>query len=89
MPGGDVHLSCGATDTHVVFAVDDGGEGVAAAVVDRIFDPFFTTRPVGAGTGLGLTIARRLAMRDGGFLEFDSTAPRTTFRLGFPVHHGH
>jgi signal transduction histidine kinase len=87
-PGGDVHLSCGVTDTHVVFMVDDGGEGVGEAVVDRIFEPFFTTRPVGVGTGLGLAIARRLAMRDGGFLAFDPTAARTTFHLGFPVHHG-
>lgn len=87
-PGGDVHLSCTDTDTHVVFTVDDGGEGIPAAHLDRIFTPFFTTRPVGVGTGLGLPIARRLAERDGGFLDFDPSSPRTTFRLGFPVHHG-
>jgi PAS domain S-box-containing protein len=87
-PGGDVHLACAVTDSHVVFTVDDGGDGIPVAHHGRVFTPFFTTRPVGVGTGLGLPIARRLAERDGGFLVLDPTPPRTTFRLGFPVHHG-
>jgi PAS domain S-box-containing protein len=87
-PDGDVHLTCTTTETHVVFTVDDGGEGIPASLRERIFTPFFTTRPVGVGTGLGLSIARRLAEHDGGYLLLDSAAPRTTFRLGFRVARG-
>lgn len=86
-PDGDVHLTCTATDTHVVFSVDDGGAGVPAANVERIFSPFFTTRPVGGGTGLGLPIARRLAERGGGFVSLEPQHTRTTFHLRLPVHH--
>ena len=38
--------------------VEDNGCGVSSDHIDRLFDPFFTTRPVGSGTGLGLSVAR-------------------------------
>lgn len=38
--------------------IEDNGCGIAAEHLDCLFDPFFTTRPVGAGTGLGLSVAR-------------------------------
>ena len=40
--------------------VEDNGCGIAAEHIPHLFDPFFTTRDVGAGTGLGLTVAREI-----------------------------
>ncbi|HBZ94529.1 MAG TPA: two-component sensor histidine kinase, partial [Pseudomonas sp.] len=40
--------------------VEDNGCGITAEDQARLFDPFFTTRPVGSGTGLGLTVAREI-----------------------------
>lgn len=48
----------------VRLVVEDDGVGVAEP--DRVFDPFYTTKPVGAGTGLGLTLVRRFVTEWGG-----------------------
>lgn len=52
---------------HIYF--QDNGPGVSAANAPRIFEPFFTTRPNQGGTGLGLAVAKRLAMAHGGDLS--------------------
>lgn len=63
---------------------EDNGPGLPAEEVPKIFDPFYTTRD--AGTGLGLTIARRLTEGMGGTIEVESRPGRgTTFRLRFPL----
>jgi PAS domain S-box-containing protein len=85
-PRGQVRLRCTAEGDEVVFWVEDGGDGVAAADRARVFEPFFTTKPVGAGTGLGLAISQRLAARDGGQLLLVEGAASTTFALRLPVH---
>ncbi len=38
--------------------VRDQGTGIASAHLDRIFEPGFTTKPLGAGSGMGLTVVR-------------------------------
>jgi signal transduction histidine kinase len=53
-------------------SVADNGRGIAPEVRDRIFDPFFSTKPEGAGAGLGLTIAERIAQTHGGELDIAS-----------------
>jgi signal transduction histidine kinase len=52
---------------------------------DKIFEPFFTTKAVGAGTGLGLDIVRRLVQRHNGQIDLDSQPGRTEFRIRLPI----
>jgi signal transduction histidine kinase len=52
-------------------AVEDDGPGIPREIREKIFDPFFSTKPAGQGTGLGLTVARTVADRHHGALEFD------------------
>lgn len=77
------HVTITATRSRavVIVRVIDDGSGVPTEAKDKIFDPFFTTKPVGQGTGLGLEIARRLAQRNDGDIEFESRPGRTEFRV--------
>ncbi len=65
--------------------IADDGPGIPEAVRDRVFDTFFTTKDVGAGTGLGLSTARRIVVdRHDGSLTVDSEPGRTVFRVRLP-----
>jgi signal transduction histidine kinase len=66
--------------------VVDDGPGVPAEHRDRIFDRFYRadTARSGHGSGLGLSIARELAERNGGTLDLVVTQRGATFRLRLP-----
>jgi signal transduction histidine kinase len=69
----------------VAVSIVDNGSGIPQQIRDRIFDPFFTTKPVGAGTGLGLDIVRRLVRHNDGDVAVDSRPGRTEFRVVLPL----
>lgn len=64
--------------------VTDNGTGISPEIQSRIFEPFFTTKAPGTGSGLGLSIVRRLLEELEGTLHMESIPGRgTTFELGF------
>lgn len=69
----------------VQIIVSDTGTGMDAQTLERIFEPFYTTKPVGQGTGLGLSMVYGFTQRNHGDLSVYSE-PRigTTFRLSLP-----
>ena len=56
-------------ETLVVAEVQDTGPGLTEAALAKAFDAFFTTKPVGVGTGLGLSVARKIVEVHGGNIE--------------------
>ena len=46
--------------------------GISEAERTKIFTPFFTTKPVGQGTGLGLSLSHNIVKEHGGVLSFNS-----------------
>ena len=78
--GGMVTVSAHAAADDVHVAIADTGPGIAAEDLPRLFDRFYRADPSRSrstgGTGLGLTIARRLAEAHGGSIEAESVVGR-------------
>jgi two-component system, NtrC family, sensor kinase len=73
-------------DERVRVEIEDNGEGIAEENLGRVFNPFFTTRPVGTGTGMGLSVAYTIVRRHGGRIEIASARGRgTTVRVTLPL----
>lgn len=72
---------------HAVIAISDNGPGMPDTVKDRIFNPFYTTKPVGKGTGMGLSISYQIVTKKhGGSLSVDSSLSQgTTFLIEIPL----
>jgi len=70
--GGRACLSAQCENGSVVVVVADRGRGIASEDIGKVLEPFYTTRA--GGTGLGLPIARQLAVAHGGDLAIESSA---------------
>jgi two-component system sensor histidine kinase KdpD len=91
-PGSDVILGITREDGQVVVRVSSSGFPIPAAERGRIFERFYRGvdgRRVGPGSGLGLFVARKIALALGGSIELDGDDPGaangTVFRLALPV----
>ena len=75
-----------AEENTVLLTVRDEGAGMSEETLAHLFDPFFTTRQGTGGTGLGLSVSKRIADEHGGRLEFESELGMgTTARLVLPI----
>lgn len=74
-------------DSSLMISFQDNGEGMTDEVKQRLFENFFTTKPIGQGTGLGMSITRDIIEnKHGGKITFDSTLGEgTTFKFTIPV----
>jgi len=70
--------------------IQDNGTGIAPQVLPKIFDPFYTTKPIGKGTGMGLSISFKIVQEHGGRILVD-TEPGvgTVFSILLPVRPPH
>jgi signal transduction histidine kinase len=82
-PGGSVTLRTLRHDAMVGIEIGDNGAGPPARVAESLFEPFVTSKP--EGVGLGLALARQVAVDHGGTLTWKREADRTVFRLMLPA----
>ncbi len=54
----EIRLAAHIDEIHLT--VKDSGPGIDVSIQAQVFEPFFTTRPAGSGTGLGLSVSRKL-----------------------------
>lgn len=83
---GTIHVRTRRDGGHVWVEIEDDGQGMAPEVRKRIFEPFYTTKPVGQGTGLGLSLSYSIIRKHHGRIEVDSEPGRgTCFRIQLPI----
>lgn len=71
---------------HARLWVRDNGRGMDAKVRARIFEPLFTTKPAGHGTGLGLSVVKRIVAFHGGAVGVHSEPGQgSTFEVFLPI----
>jgi signal transduction histidine kinase len=69
----------------LVVEVIDDRPGIPRQAQGRVFEPFYTTKEVGAGTGLGLDIVRRIVTGHGGGVFVHSEPGETRFTVRLPL----
>lgn len=81
---GKIKISILDSDSDVSVLISDNGPGIPADIKSKIFDPFYTTKAPGEGSGLGLDISRRIVLKHGGRIEFNSKPGKTVFKVLLP-----
>ncbi|MEG4492456.1 ATP-binding protein [Microcoleus sp. D3_18_C4] len=73
--------------SHILVTISDNGVGMTETVRAKLFTPFFTTKPIGKGTGMGLSISRKILIeKHCGQLECISTPEQgTQFIIDLPT----
>lgn len=82
-----ITIRTAAVDDAVRIAIADNGSGIAPALQQKIFDPFYTTKPVGKGTGMGLSISYQvITQKHQGKLSCTSAVGEgTAFVIEIPI----
>jgi signal transduction histidine kinase len=84
--GGRIEISTKANRREVILEIADDGCGIPPEIHSRIFDAFFTTKPVGVGTGLGLSMSQSIVSDHGGHIELESAPGQgARFRVVLPI----
>lgn len=80
-----VRISIGNRDERTwTIAVKDNAGGIDESVIERVFEPFFSTKPVGQGTGLGLSVAYGIVRDMGGAISVRNEDGGACFEIDLP-----
>lgn len=73
-------------DKDIHISIKDDGEGMSQETLSQIFNPFYTNKPMGMGTGLGLSVSHGIIEDLGGSIAVESELEKgTTFTIILPV----
>ncbi|HLV38429.1 HAMP domain-containing sensor histidine kinase [Xanthomarina sp.] len=75
---GHIHVEVSDTEKMVILKISDQGPGIKMDSSENIFNPFFTTKPVGEGSGLGLSVVHGIVKSHKGTIVFEPNKPKGT-----------
>lgn len=83
----ELKVSVSCSNSQAIITIADNGEGMNDEVKQRLYENFFTTKPIGQGTGLGMSITRDIIEnKHGGKVTFESTEGiGTAFTFTIPI----
>ena len=82
---GEIKIYTEELDDNIVVRLTDNGVGIPEKIKNRIWEPFFTTKPVGVGTGLGMSITYGIIEKHNGKIELASEVGKgTEFAIYLP-----
>ncbi len=85
---GTITLRTGCNQNEVWVEISDTGKGIPEKNLKRIFEPFYTTKPVGIGTGLGLSLSYSIIKKHHGRIDVVSEVDKGThFTIRLPIQH--
>jgi len=83
---GTIYIRLQKEGKDVIIEFEDTGCGMQKEQLEKIFEPFYTTKPVGSGTGLGMSISYKVIQQHHGLIFVDSVAGKgTKFRIQLPI----
>ena len=84
--GGIIKVTAEEVNNHIILRISDSGCGMSEETKKNLFTPFFTTKPVGQGTGLGLSVSFAIIESHSASVDVESVEGEgTTFVLTFNV----
>ncbi len=79
-----INICTRLVNSHVQFIFSDNGKGIDSSILSHIFEPFFSTKDT--GTGLGLSVSRKIVENHRGTMHASSNENGTEFIIELPVH---
>jgi signal transduction histidine kinase len=82
---GTINVHVSEKENQVILKISDEGTGIKKEDSENIFNPFFTTKPVGDGSGLGLSVVHGIVKSHQGSITFEPNTPKgTIFKITLP-----
>jgi len=83
---GTITIRTGKENENIWISIIDTGSGIEEKNLNKLFEPFFSTKPVGEGTGLGLSLSYGIIQKHSGKIEVKSELNKgTEFKIILPV----